>query len=458
MCGTLLQRRLWIVGLSVAVLWGCDREPATGPAPFTPPPGDTIERIGWIVVSRPPERFSVGDSTLLTAVVMSQTNKVMAGQTVHWTSSDPSTARVSEQGVVRAEKVGFAIITASVGEKFSGVHVNVYPGACTHAAATIEIGQARTGALNSHMTCLLRGEPADGWQVNLTASTLLRIDLQSSMYFGHLMLTDTQLKQIAHAEYTGSGMVTMRSSLAAGSYIVWVAADGDDGNYELSVKAVVPADTIERVDRIVISRPPERFSMGDSTQLTAVVLSETGKVMTGQSVRWTSSHPSVARVSEQGVVRGEGVGNAIITASVDGKVAAVNLSVFPRNCTQAVATIELGQVRSGYLASAATCLLLDEPADGWQINLTAPTLLQIDLKSDLYFGHVMLTDAQLTRLDQGYHKTLRRQLPAGSYIVWVAADGDDGAYELSVNAVPSGSEAVPGVASTRVMQSAAVRR
>jgi hypothetical protein len=230
--------RLWIVCLSIVLVCGCNGDPATGPTPVTP--RDTIERVASVAITIPPVRFIVGDSIRLTAVVLSRTGRVMDGQPVQWTSSDPSIAGVSEHGVVRGHNVGSANITARVGDRSSVVFLSVYPAACAQVATTIGIGETRTGFLSSCASLLL-GEPADGWHFTVSAPALLQFDLKSSLYFAHLVLTDAQMRPVARAEYytaSASGLITLRSQLAAGSYIIWVGADGDDGGYQLSVNAV----------------------------------------------------------------------------------------------------------------------------------------------------------------------------------------------------------------------------
>jgi hypothetical protein len=123
-----------------------------------------------------------------------------------------------------------------------------------------------------------------------------------------------------------------------------------------------------------------------------------------------------------------------------------------RSCTEPP-IIEIGQSRSGSVtSSASSCFLKSEPVEGWQLNLRAPAILQIDLKSSDYFAHLVLADAhaQLTPLAESFsgggRATLRSQLLAGRYIIWVGADGDDAGYELSVTAVPSGIAVIPGAA------------
>ena len=129
----------------------------------------------------------------------------------------------------------------------------------------------------------------------------------------------------------------------------------------------------------------------------------------------------------------------------------VTPAVTVRSCMEPP-TIEIGQSQSGTLkSSGSACFLQREPVDGWQLNLTAPALLQIDLKMGAYFAHLVLADAQLTPLAESFTNgirgaTLRSQLPAGRYIIWVGADGDDAGYELSVTAVPSGVAVIPGAA------------
>jgi Flp pilus assembly protein TadG len=235
MCGYSRGRRLRVVGLSMVVLaCGCNRERTTSTEPARTPT-DSIERVARILVSQPPDGFTVGESAQLSAVVLSETNRVMAGQPVRWTSSDPSIATVSDVGVLHGERVGSATITASVGDKFGAVNVPVFSGACTQASVTIGIGETHVGALSSSGDCLfVLGEPSQGWQFSVTAPTLLQIDLSSDDYFAHFAITDTQLKTLATADRT------LQIALPAGTYIVWVAADFDDASYTLSVKAVGP--------------------------------------------------------------------------------------------------------------------------------------------------------------------------------------------------------------------------
>ncbi|MGH7552964.1 MAG: Ig-like domain-containing protein [Longimicrobiales bacterium] len=201
---------------------------------------------------------------------------------------------------------------------------------------------------------------------------------------------------------------------------------------------VTPRDTVDRIARIVIVGPTSSLRVGDSTQFIARVMNQYGGAMEGQSVQWASSDSSIANVDKNGFVHGKKVGYVTITASVGDKFDNVGLVVAPGACTQASQTIGIGETRSGSLRSETACLLNGEPADGWQFTVTAPALLQIDVTINLYFRHLVLTDAELRPLAQAeavytaQGLTLRRELAAGSYIVWILADSDDGDYAISI--------------------------
>ena len=61
--------------------------------------------------------LSPGDTVRLVAQVMDAEGKVLPAEPVTWTSSAPGVARVDDQGLVTADSVGDAVITASAGGK-----------------------------------------------------------------------------------------------------------------------------------------------------------------------------------------------------------------------------------------------------------------------------------------------------------------------------------------------------
>jgi hypothetical protein len=76
-------------------------------------------------------------------------------------------------------------------------------------------------------------------------------------------------------------------------------------------------------------------SLGETTQLSAVVKTKKGKVMSGVTVTWSSSNAQVAQVTSSGMVTAQGNGTASITATADGAMGSVSITV-----TQAPAALQ----------------------------------------------------------------------------------------------------------------------
>jgi hypothetical protein len=227
-------RQLGIVGLSFALVCACDRGHSTAPA------RDPNEPVATVTISALNSRLRVGGTVQFSATVRSANNRVMAGQSVQWTSSDSTIASINDHGYTRGEKMGSTTITARVGDRFATRYVFVYPGACTRASVskTIGIGETRAGDVQLETGCFLNGEPitsigAEGWRVNLTAPAQLQFDLTSNMLDLHLVITDTLLRTIAASDAT-----PWRRQLDAGSYFVWIVSNYDGGAYELALTSV----------------------------------------------------------------------------------------------------------------------------------------------------------------------------------------------------------------------------
>lgn len=72
------------------------------------------------------------------------------------------------------------------------------------------------------------------------------------------------------------------------------------------------------------------LQVGDSRQLAADIRDTQSQPLTGRTVEWSSSAPTVALVSGTGLVSAVGVGSATITASVEGKAGNTLITVQPQ--------------------------------------------------------------------------------------------------------------------------------
>ena len=99
----------------------------------------------------------------------------------------------------------------------------------------------------------------------------------------------------------------------------------------VKVEAVAPTATVPAVAALTVSPSAVLLSLdlsGASSQaLSATVVDANGSPLTGRSISWTSSAPSVATVSPLGGVTAVAVGKTTITATSEGKsgTAAVNV-------------------------------------------------------------------------------------------------------------------------------------
>lgn len=82
------------------------------------------------------------------------------------------------------------------------------------------------------------------------------------------------------------------------------------------------------VSRVEVNPPSRSLPLFETHQYTAVAREASGGVITGRTVRWSTSDRLVARVSGMGVVMASSPGSATIRASVDG-IAARRRSPFP---------------------------------------------------------------------------------------------------------------------------------
>jgi hypothetical protein len=91
-------------------------------------------------------------------------------------------------------------------------------------------------------------------------------------------------------------------------------------------------------------------AIGDTTRLAATVKDQNGQAMTGRAVTWSSGSETVATVSTTGLVTAVGGGAATITAALDGKSGAAQVTVRPPvakvEITPDTATVSIGSTRA----------------------------------------------------------------------------------------------------------------
>ena len=262
--------------------------------------------------------------TLVTSVTLDQTNaSLRVGETVTltatvkpddatdkavtWTTSDASVATV-DNGVVTANKVGSATITAKAGDKSATCSISVVPTPVTSVT------------LNKANASLKVGET-----ISLTA-TVKPDDATDK--------TVTWETSEASVATITDGVVT---AIKLGSATITAKA-GD--------KSAVCAITVipTPVTSVTLNQTSASLKVGETVTLTATVKPDDA---TDKTVTWTTSDASVATV-DNGMVIAKKVGSATITAKAGNISATCAITIIPTPVTsvtldQTGATLKVGE-------------------------------------------------------------------------------------------------------------------
>ena len=120
----------------------------------------------------------------------------------------------------------------------------------------------------------------------------------------------------AVATVSSAGLVT---GVAAGSATITGTSEGTRGTATVAVK--VP------VAQVVVSPDAATIIPSETVSLSATSLDAAGIALTDREVSWSSSNPSVARVSETGLVTALADGVVTITATVEGQSGSAVITV-----------------------------------------------------------------------------------------------------------------------------------
>ena len=237
----------------------------------------------------------VGQTTQLTAEPRDGSGQPLAGRAVSWSSSAPNVASVSSTGLVTAIAPGTATISASSEGKAGSATINVSPKPVSSVIispgqASVTVGQTLqlTGQVTDAQGNVLSGRP-----INYTSGTP------------------------AVATVSSSGLVT---AVAPGATTITATSEGKSGTATITVTPIPVAS-------VAVSPNAPNVTVGQTVQLSVTIQGANNQPLTGRAVTWSSGAPSVASVSQAGVVSGLAPGTAIIFANVEGVVGSATVTV-----------------------------------------------------------------------------------------------------------------------------------
>ncbi len=242
--------------------------------------------------------------------MVDKNGQVLTGRKLQWTTTDPATATVDESGHVTGVGVGQTDVTASVDGR--------------RATSTIRV-------ITPVAQILLSPDTAD---VALTTTRTLSVQLIGPH-------GEAVVGRVISWASSNPGVATAAPSGPLGAVVTAVSIGSATITASAGTKTATAAITIieEPVLSVLISPgvPVQVVRLTQSFQLAATCYGATG-VLPGRTVAWTSSNPSAVPVGPTGLVAGNAIGSATITANCGGKIAQITIQVTPVPVSQVTVT------------------------------------------------------------------------------------------------------------------------
>lgn len=332
---TAALRRTTLLLLALA----CGGDGPTAPAPPEPA---LVADVRFDVAA---VALYVGQTRTVTAIKRDAAGGVIAGRSVSWSSSEPGIANVSTVGVVTAIAPGSASVFATIDGKTAALPVSVSLVPVKQVSIAIPSGSLYVGSSVSATATAAdsAGNPLSGRTVawSTSSATVLTV--------------------------TSGGVVT---AVAPGTADVIAEVEGVRATATITV-SLVPVATV------TVSPSSASLYVAQTADLNASPKDSAGNTLTGRVVTWSTSEAAVATVSATGIVTAVAPGAATVTATVEGKTAAVTITVSlvpvaTVTVTPSTAILYLGQtVDLGATAKDSAGNTLTGRAIAWSSSNTA---------------------------------------------------------------------------------------
>jgi hypothetical protein len=154
------------------------------------------------------------------------------------------------------------------------------------------------------------------------------------------------------ATVSGTGLVT---AVTPGEALITATSEGRSA--QLTITVIPPPVASVEVAPTVLE-----LDAGETAPLTAILRDASGNELTGREVVWEASDTGVATVDDDGVVTAAAPGNAVLTATSEGRTGGANLTVFSATAPR-ISSIEPAVLVEGETATVAGVRFAPDPGD-----------------------------------------------------------------------------------------------
>ncbi|HYW29960.1 MAG TPA: Ig-like domain-containing protein [Gemmatimonas sp.] len=358
-------------------------------------------QIASITVSLAASSVVAGTSTNATAVLRDGIGGVLTGRSISWSSSNTSVATVSPTGAVTTLAAGTTTITATA---------DAQSGSATLTVTAPPPTPVSTVSVSLSPTSVVAGGTSTATAITRSAS--------GTVLTGRVVTWATSDATIATVN--SSGAVT---TLKAGTVSVTATSEGRSGSATLIVTAPPPVP----VATVAVSLAAASVVAGGSTTATAIVRDAAGATLTGRTVTWSTSDPTIATVNGSGAVATLKAGTVSVTATSEGQTGSATLTVTAPSPPPpaGVATVAVSLAATSVVAGAST----------------SATAVLRDASGSVLTGRTVAwstSDGTVATVSQtGAITTLK----AGSVAITATSEGRTGSATLTVTAPPPPSPA-----------------
>jgi uncharacterized protein YjdB len=181
-----------------------------------------------------------------------------------------------------------------------------------------------------------------------TQATATNRDAAGNVLTGRTVVWTSSNQTVAMV--SASGVVT---AVGVGTTSITATSEGQSGSAFIVVSAAAaPVATVT-----VLLNPV--LKLGETTQASTLLTDAAGNVLSGRSVTWSTSNPSIATVSQSGLVTTVGVGNAVISATSEGKAGSSTVFVSSGPLPVASVVVTLNPVLTIGQTTQASAILSD---------------------------------------------------------------------------------------------------